>query len=150
MTEIDFHTADGIVPALRLRHACELTERAFRRGQRVHILVTDADEAARLDQLLWVFRDLAFIPHAVNPPDPAAWPVTLGIEHAEADPRHLINLSSELPGYYDRYPHIDEIVDDAGKLAARERYRQYRDRGAQLRHHRLEQGLPLSDEEHHA
>jgi DNA polymerase-3 subunit chi len=143
VTEVDFHTLDGTNAQMRLHQACEFAERAYAQGQRVHILIEDVQEAARLDQMLWNFSDLAFVPHAVNPADSESWPVTIGLEpETAADRRWLVNLSSVMPGYYERYIHIDEIIDDAGKLAARERYRKYRERGASLRHFKLGDSAP--------
>ena len=139
MTAVDFHTVEGTDAQVRLREACALIENAYLKGQRVHVLVDDAQQATRLDELLWTYKDLAFVPHAVNPVHPEMWPVTIGIEPpAAADRPWLVNLSAAMPGYYERYVHIDEIVDDAGKQAARERYRTYRDRGADLRHFKVE------------
>jgi DNA polymerase III subunit chi len=143
MMEVDFFILTGTDPEMRLRHACRLTEHAYNQGEKVHVRVDDAELAKRFDGLLWSFSDLSFIPHAVDPPDAGAWPVTVG--SAAGDPEAtgcLINLAGSLPPEYERFAYIAEIVDDNGKDAARQRYRAYREKGARLTHHNPQQEHP--------
>ena len=66
MTEIAFHT--GIADPLD--YACRLLRKAYRSGARVAV----HGEAAlldRLDQALWTFEPLEFVPHVMLPRDGA-------------------------------------------------------------------------------
>ena len=66
MTEVAFHT--GIADPLD--YACRLLRKAYRSGARVAV---HGEPAAidRLDQALWTFEPLEFVPHAVLPRDAA-------------------------------------------------------------------------------
>ena len=64
MTDVAFHT--GI--ANPLDYACRLLRKAYRSGARVAV---HADPALldRLDQALWTFEPLEFVPHIMLPRD---------------------------------------------------------------------------------
>ena len=66
MTDVAFHT--GIADPLD--YACRLLRKAYRSGARVAV---HGEPAAldRLDQALWTFEPLEFVPHAVLPRDGA-------------------------------------------------------------------------------
>ncbi len=64
MTEVAFHT--GI--ANPLDYACRLLRKAYRSGARVAVH-GDPATLDRLDQALWTFEALEFLPHAVLPRD---------------------------------------------------------------------------------
>ncbi len=59
MSQVDFHT--GL--ADKLPYACRLLRKAYKAGLRV-VVTGDAQQLARLDQLLWTFDPGEFIPHA--------------------------------------------------------------------------------------
>jgi DNA polymerase-3 subunit chi len=66
LTDVAFHT--GIADPLD--YACRLLRKAYRSGARVAV---HGEPAAldRLDQALWTFEPLEFVPHAVLPRDGA-------------------------------------------------------------------------------
>lgn len=66
MTDVAFHT--GIADPLD--YACRLLRKAYRSGAKVAV---HGEPAAldRLDQALWTFEPLEFVPHAVLPRDGA-------------------------------------------------------------------------------
>jgi DNA polymerase-3 subunit chi len=66
VTDVAFHT--GIADPLD--YACRLLRKAYRSGARVAV---HGEPAAldRLDQALWTFEPLEFVPHAVLPRDGA-------------------------------------------------------------------------------
>ncbi len=66
MTDVAFHT--GI--ANPLDYACRLLRKAYRSGARVAVHAEPA-LIDRLDQALWTFEPLEFVPHAVLPRDAA-------------------------------------------------------------------------------
>jgi DNA polymerase III subunit chi len=137
MTRIDFHSN---VPD-KLAYACRLVRKA-RAGDFRVVLLTAADgrSLAALDEALWTFSELDFLPH-VHAADPlaAGTPVILTDSDQAELPHHqiLINLSGATPANFARFERMFEIVstDEAEKVAGRERYRYYQQRGYPLTHH---------------
>lgn len=135
MTRIDFHSN---VPD-KLTYACRLVRKARAANCRVVLLTAGRNELAALDQALWTFSELDFIPHVpASDPLAANTPVIL-TDSDKADLPHyqvLINLSSGTPSHFARFERMFEIIssDDADRIAGRERYRFYQQRGYPLTH----------------
>ena len=134
MTDIAFHT--GI--ANPLDYACRLLRKAYRSGARVAVHAEPA-LLDRLDQALWTFEPLEFVPHAVLPRDGAdpgrlaLSPIVLvkGDGVAPAEYRIGVTLAgSDVPdvGAFDRLIAIVG-VDDAQREAGRQRWRDYQRAG---------------------
>ncbi|HHQ14580.1 MAG TPA: DNA polymerase III subunit chi [Chromatiales bacterium] len=132
-TRIDFYILGAAGAGARERFACRLAEKAFGLGHRVHALTASAEQAHRLDELMWTFRAGSFVPHAIDSDAANAdTPITIGFDDpAGAEGDLLINLPDEVPPCFDRFQRVAEIVDgsDAGKQAGRSRFRIYRDNG---------------------
>jgi len=135
---IEFHVLSEDRPGAELRYACALAEQAALQGRRVYLQTTDPGETQRMDDLLWTYSDRSFLPHEVHagaPPAHERVMVMLGEAPAPATHRELlINLSGAVPERPEAYERIVEIVpaDQQRKHAARDRYRQYRERGCTL------------------
>jgi DNA polymerase-3 subunit chi len=135
MTRIDFHSnvPDKVV------YACRLVRKARAANCRIVLLTGDANQAANLDATLWAFSELDFLPHVLAD-DPLAevTPVIVADSDTTALPHHdvLINLSGKLPSHFARFERLFEIIsgEDDDKLAGRERYRFYQQRGYPLTH----------------
>jgi DNA polymerase-3 subunit chi len=134
---VDFHVLAEDAPDARLRHACRLAEQAVEASQHVYVQAL-ASDLPRLDELLWTFNDRSFLPHEVYSGAPAAHPRVMILLGTGAAPRShrqlLINLTDALPDGLEHYERIAEIVavEPERKRSARERYRQYRERGCTL------------------
>lgn len=140
MTRIDFYVLPGEDARTRLVTACRVIEKAWLRGLRVHVHTESPALAQHLDDLLWTFRDGSFIPHAIEPQEPAQFPVTVG--HGWEPPIEcnvLVNLAPKTPRFFAHFERVAEVVnqDPAIRSAGRERYRFYRDRGYELHHHEV-------------
>lgn len=146
MTKVDFYLLENETRNGLLRFACQLTEKIVSLGHRVHLHTANNQTAEHLDQLLWSFSELAFLPHqrvdADHPLDTDhPTPVTIGTVGDHSDPLHcedvLVNLDAEVPLWFSRFSRVTEFVsgDDAERQSARERYRFYRDRGYNLDMH---------------
>ena len=145
MARVDFYILNSDGPDEPLRVACRVAEKAWRQGNRVRVESDSPDELRRLDALMWTFKQESFLPHELEGErddwqqlDPA--PVVLGRVGGCAEaPDVLINLGTALPPAADRCPRIAEIVsaDAESKQAARDRYRQYRERGFELGNHQV-------------
>lgn len=99
----------------------------------------DSKQLAALDDALWTFSDLDFLPHVMAGDSLAAQtPVILSNNDGAELPHHqiLINLSSNAPTHFARFERMFEIIsaDDSDKSAGRERYRFYQQRGYPLTH----------------
>lgn len=144
MTRVDFYVLDDATDLARERFACRLVEKAWRLKHKIYLHAASPEDAQRVDQLLWTFRDGSFVPHTVHSgevdePLAAATPVHIG---SGAEPRFeadlLVNLDREVPLFFSRFERVAEIVaGEDGKTAARERFRFYRDRGYTLEHHKI-------------
>jgi len=145
MTRINFYVLKTGSGPQRPVFACRLAEKAFGQGLRIYIHTDSATETARLDELLWTFRDGSFLPHLPaddlerSDPDHTT-PILIG--HGETPGAHdglLINLSASVPGFFSRFERVAEIVsgDETDREQARERFRFYRDRGYELETHTL-------------
>jgi len=137
MTRIDFYThVDD-----KLKTACRLASKGFKRGLRIMVVCPDTELAKRFDRALWTTPAISFVPHCFAD-DPLAPTTPVIVDHRGAEPVHnqvLINLRGELPSFFGRFQRLIEIVsfEDEDRANARERYRFYRDRGYEIRTHDL-------------
>ena len=138
MTTVEFHILSATGDDARMRHACQLVDECYGRRQRCFVRVANDAEAQRIDELLWTFRDQAFIPHQVMDTPPSIDPnvmVLIGDGAAPAEYKSLmINLSGAVPGDVSAFTQMIEVVDaePQRKQQARERYKQYRELGCTL------------------
>ncbi len=137
MTAIDFyaHVADP------LRTVARIVVKAYRQHGSVRVLTPDAETTGALDRLLWQEPQVGFIPHCrLDSPVAGETPVLIdeSLEHS-GPAAVLINLRAEPPPFFSRFERLVEIVgeDDAQVLAGRTRFRFYRERGYELRTHKL-------------
>jgi DNA polymerase-3 subunit chi len=129
MTRISFlHGAPD-----RIQSAAQWLQRTWSDRPAVLVYVPDAEQAARLDRILWTQPALSFVPHCrIDSPLAGETPILLTDRLDEPmQDNCLLNLSNELPAVFSRFEHLVEIVstDDADRLPARERFKFYRDRG---------------------
>ena len=141
MTRVDFYILKKDDQAARALFACRLTEKAYRQGHRIYINTESDMQLHQLDDILWVFRDGSFLPHAVFDGSTDA-PEKILLGHG-AEPQDcsdvLVNLSNGVPAWFGRFDRVAELVDgnEAQRAAARERYQFYRDRGYTLNTHNI-------------
>lgn len=139
-TRVDFYLLNEHVPDGKLKAACRLSKKIIAQNLTAYIRATDADQAARLDDLLWTFDQGSFIPHRLDWNDGETAPVIIGQEPpASENPEVLINLGAETPEHFRVYQRVAEIVDalDADKQLGRQRYKLYKDNGCQLETHHI-------------
>ena len=125
MTRIDFYVLEDDDPRQRLQTACRLIHKAFGLGHRVHVHTGSPGLSRQLDELLWTFRDTAFVPHEVEGGDPDC-PVQICHEREPASAGEiLVNLDDEVPLFFSRFERVAEIVNQEPGIrdAGRQRYR---------------------------
>jgi DNA polymerase-3 subunit chi len=129
------------------RFACTVANKAWQQGHAVYIQTSSREIAGTMDDLLWTFNDISFLPHAVA--DTGANPVERVVIGWQDQPpgnyEVLINLTAGISPRAERFARIVEIVsgDDRQKDQARKRYKVYRERGFELHNHTLD-----SDHDH--
>lgn len=141
MARADFY----IVPeaAIPYRFVCQLAEKVRKEGYDIYVHAASREAAATIDDLMWTFRDISFLPHASMDSADALedTPVIIGWEGEQPRPRQvLINLSGSVPERADDYVRIIEIVpsEPAERDQARLRYKDYRARGLEMHSHNIE------------
>lgn len=137
MTQIDFYThAEN-----KYQIACSLSAKALERGMQVLIYTADNTTAEELDQIMWRTPAIGFLPHCRSGHALAA-ETPIVIDHAPRDFTHdevLLNLHPECPPFFSRFQRLIEIVslEENDLMAARKRFRFYRDRGYDIRSHSI-------------
>lgn len=138
--KVDFYVIDNANYQQSLLTICQLIEKAYHQQQSIYVHASSAEEASRLDDLLWTFRDDSFLPHSLYDQSDE-FPASIQIGCGEIVPKHqlLINLSKEIPGFYQQFEQLIEIVfsDPTVQQLARERYRQYREQGNDITTHKI-------------
>lgn len=137
MPTVEFHILSEAGDIARMRYACQLVDAAYSQGKRIVIHVSDDNEAQKLDDMLWTFRDQAFIPHEIataQSPANARIMALIGTSVPDSFSTQLINIGTAIPAKLESLQHVIEVVDaDAQrKQQARERYKQYRELGCTL------------------
>jgi DNA polymerase-3 subunit chi len=142
MTQVDFYVLETPDRGDRFQLSCRLAEKAWSQGHRILVHCASAEDAQRMDRLLWVFRDHSFVPHGrVGQVDPGLTPVLIAQPGQSADEHDvLINLAPEVPLFFSRFDRVAEPVDadPPARAASRERFKFYRDRGYQPNVHKLD------------
>ena len=132
MTQVDFYFN---APDL-MRVAQKLIAKALAAAPTV-VVACDEANAAAFDAYLWHFDAASFVPHArVGEAAAAHAPVLLLVGAAASElPRShyglLINIGSAVPALAARFTRVLELVgaDETSKVAGRERYAYYKQRG---------------------
>jgi len=141
MTRVDFYVSPNQAAEANLQLACRIAEKAYSKNNRVYVHVQDPQQAKRLDELLWVFRDGSFVPHCQNTDEKSSQAaVIIGFdEMPEMAPDVLINLADDVPNFFTRFERVAEIVSGAesARNIARSHFKFYRERGYPLETHEL-------------
>ena len=137
MTSIDFYfNADD-----RLQVACRLAGKAYAQKKKLLIYAPASATARRIDNLLWTWQQLSFIPHCLaSDPLAASTPVLITAETPDPPESDvLLNLADSCPPFFERYERLLEIVgqDDAGRSLGRRRFKFYKERGYAIGTHDL-------------
>ena len=146
MARIDFHSN----VAEKLEYACRLTRKIWSttpEGQPVRniVIVGEKADLKKLDELLWSFSNVDFLPHcfiddeaAAETPivlsDSFASPSLSSIPHADVMIHLGMRMPADVSALVARFPRIVEVVtvNEAERLAGRERYKAYRELGHEL------------------
>lgn len=137
---VDFYLLNDHVPDGKLKAACRLSKKILAQNLTAYVQTGSAEQAKRLDDLMWTFDQGSFVPHRIDGDNGAPAPVIIGLEPPPQDsPEVLINLGSQTPEHYRAYQRVAEIVDalDTDKHSARHRFKLYKDSGCPLETHHI-------------
>jgi DNA polymerase-3 subunit chi len=143
VAQVDFYVLDRVDELARNTLACKLAEKAWRLENTIHIHTMTREDAERLDELLWTFRDGSFVPHEMSGGDTggkSGAPVTIGYGADAVEPRDLlITLCDEIPPFAETFPRVAELVtsDETCRAKSRDRYATYRDQGHKIDTHKI-------------
>ena len=121
----------------KLAKVADLCEKAVAKGRQLTIACPDQTLHAHLQQQLWQHSPTSFLPILSTSHQAAKFsPIHF---HLQADALIqddiLINFDEETPLFFSRFKVLVELVggDEPDKIAARKRFKFYRDRGYEIK-----------------
>ena len=117
MARVDFYLLRQTGAESRYAFACRLAEKAYRLENSVQIHTATEQDANRIDDLLWTFRDGSFVPHDSSRDNEASRPAPVRISCGDdvVEPRDLlINLCDEIPPFAEAFPRVAELAVQRG------------------------------------
>ena len=140
MPRVDFYLLSN--ESGMYKFACIMASKAWSAGNHVYMYTETEDTAKKLDDLLWTFRDISFVPHEIyNETENNEVPVTIGFgNHFPNHSQVMINLDYKIPEFAEKFSRIIEIVEnnEKKKEIARQRYRQYKESEYELHNHNID------------
>lgn len=134
MTRVRFYTNVIEQPAM-LNH---LLQQAINQKHQATVFVGSQTQAKSLSDYLWQSSTTAFVPHALaDEPHAKQSPVVLAWQAEQIHQDDiLLNCQPSQALFFSRFQHLFEVVgiDETEKIAGRERYKFYRDRGYDIKH----------------
>jgi len=128
------------------KHAiiAEICEKAVNKGRQITVFTQDEAMNKALQQQLWQYSATSFLtnaqPNTLNSQFSAILLDSSGEKLLQDDV--LINLQMQHPPFFSRFRHLVELVgvDEDDKIAARVRYKFYKDRGYEVNTRNMAEG----------
>jgi DNA polymerase III subunit chi len=136
MNNVDFHLLTGATIEASGTAIGKIVEELYKQDKTIFIYTDNAGAAKWIDDLLWTFHDIGFIPHAMT-----------GNKELEVAPVQisdyapplknfdiLINLAVKVPSFFTEFSKIIEFIPENEELKkfGREKYKFYRDQKCNL------------------
>lgn len=142
MSNVDFYLLNTYSKQDVYRFLCRLVEKAYQQQSHAYIHTCSLEEAQSLDDLLWTFRDISFIPHQIGEINNALLPpsILIGTDNPKQhSPDILFNLTQEVPPFFNEFPRIIEVVceEKEHKIQARKKYKAYKEQNCPLTTHNI-------------
>lgn len=131
--QIDFYVTQATTESATYLLLAKLVNKAYAANSTVLILTRDLVQAKIIDDFLWSFDDISFIPHAIND---ATSPINISQQVPDNCPEILINLSSSILDSPD-FKRIIHIVDETNKIQLRSHFKFYKERKYPVQSHKL-------------
>lgn len=140
-TRVDFYLTLASTQTEKLQFVCRLLEKAYKQKHHVFVYCEDEQQTHTLDELLWTFKDISFIPHNIIGEGPTP-PPSIQLGYLDIPTHHkdiLLNLTPSIPDNPNQFKRVIEIIDEEPlkKEIARENYKRYRENNYQLHLHDL-------------
>ena len=132
-TKIDYYLIPEAQERAKLYFACRIAEKAFMQKYKVYLHVSSQEQADLLNDLLWTFKDISFLPHNIVGAGDAS--IQIGFSEPPADDTDvLINLTETVPEFFAKFVRVIEIVGQNPTMQekARANYRYYKDQGLSI------------------
>jgi DNA polymerase-3 subunit chi len=123
-----------------LKLCCKLAEKAYQKKLQTFIYTPTPDITNTLNDLLWTFSDISFIPHIDPQKQNYYSPIVISHNSYPANfDDILINLTNIIPPCYKFFKKIIEIVcqNDEIKKAGRQKYQYYHKNNYNIEIHNL-------------
>ncbi|MES2998221.1 MAG: DNA polymerase III subunit chi [Pseudomonadota bacterium] len=150
MPTVDFYLLNTPDKKEIYRFLCRLVDKAYQQQHHTYIHTNSLEEAQRLDDLLWTFRDISFIPHQIgetttlscNSQHTLQLPVsvTIGTDKPKLPSNDIVfNLTQEVPHFFFEFSRIIEMVSEekTNKTQARKKYKAYKEQHYSLTTHNI-------------
>ena len=142
MTEVDFHILAQQNEQERMFYTCRLINKIFKQSLNIIVVCNDSEHVKQLSNLLWHFKEDAFIPHEIEFAEKSSIQfIIIEKDYEQLHDFHdvCINLSSEVPSYFGQFNRLLEVVCQNEQVLAstREHYRFYQSRGYPIIQHDL-------------
>lgn len=133
MTRIDFY----FNVANKQQMIADLVQSAVHKRRQVTICVADESSATNISADLWQHKPESFLPNVLTNDVVAAQTSVLihWQDNASLQDDMLINLTVNKPTFFSQFTQLIELVgdDEQDKIAARVRFKFYRDRGYEIK-----------------
>ncbi len=121
----------------KLAKAAELSEKAVAKGRQLTIFSQNDAMSSAMQLLLWQQSGASFLPSSMSLEAGSKFSPIVFDSNGEnlIQDDILINLQAQHPPFFSRFRHLVELVgvDEVDKVAARVRFRFYRDRGYEIK-----------------
>jgi DNA polymerase-3 subunit chi len=137
---VDFYLLPTSTTEEAFRYACRLAEKSYLSEQKTFLWMASEEDALRINDILWTFKDISFIPHALyEGNENAVEPVLIGFKQAPSSGDVFINLTEHIPQVSAQFKRIIELVSDQPALIAnsRKKYRLYQKNESEIFSHDL-------------
>jgi DNA polymerase-3 subunit chi len=139
VTEVAFHFG---APD-KVAYVCRLLRKAVGSGAKV-VVLADAETVQSIDSELWALSPVDFVGHCVGTATSTMKEISsvvlvTEIQQALANRQVLVNLTESVPDEFDTFDRLIEVVsvDETDRNHARQRWKNYTDRGYSIARHDL-------------
>jgi len=139
-TRVDFYVLPDDYPQTPLVYASRLIEKVYNLGHTLYVHLENEADTLYLDEQLWKISPDSFIPHALATKATGNDPILLGFQQTLTQPANvLVNLSGEIPSFFNRFERVAEIVPGNRTMRdkSRENYRLYQEKGCSVKSHNI-------------
>ena len=134
LNQADFYILKQDSEQARRHFTCRLVHKIYRQKiSNIAIQTANQAESALLDELLWTFEDISFIPHDISQTFNEVRPIIIHHESINDKAKIILNLS-DAPIQSNHVERICEVITAEPKSTqlARERFKQYQTQSVKL------------------